>query len=92
MIYAKISNGQLIISPEIIKEGETLILNPQHSKLLELGYKPVRFIEPPLPQDGYFFSSFFEQTENEIYQVWEEHLLPEPELTDGEYLLEKLGL
>lgn len=59
-----------------------------HKQLFQLA----RGLTNPEQKDGYYFTCTWNENETEIYPVWEEHLLPEPELTDGEYLLEKLGL
>jgi len=92
MIYAKLDNGQLTLAPTTVIIDGLKVINPKGEQLIELGYKPVVFTEPPTPQEGYGVSCTWEENELEIYQVWEEVELPEPEQTDGDYLLEKLGL
>jgi len=92
MRHAKLEKGQIIYSPPGIVIDGMKIINPSAAQLIELGYKPVVFTEPPTPQEGYGVSCAWEENETEIYQVWEEVELPETEQTDGDYLLEKLGL
>jgi len=92
MKYAKLNNGQLELAPSRVQLDGKNILNPSPEHLTELGYKPLTYTPLPPYEDGYYFSPYFEETPDEIIQKWEKIQAPEPELTDGDYLLEKLGL
>ena len=70
MRYAKIINNQIVFAPRKVKYNGYTIYNPPASVLLELGYKPVRFTDPPETEEGYHAESYWTETEAEIVQMW----------------------
>lgn len=48
-----------------------MVNNPSAEKLLELGYKPVTYTDPPTEfPDGQHYESAWQETSTEIVQVW----------------------
>lgn len=88
--YGKLINGILRRAPNTVKwedeEGNLhTVNNPDEDKLLELGYYPLTYIDPPTDApDGKHYESGWEQIETEIIQTWnlvEDPVYPEPEPT-----------
>lgn len=80
MKYAKLIEGQPVFAPNPIHINDLWVGNPTPEMLTEEGYKPVRFTEAPTPEPGYIAVPGWEETEEEIVQMWTEE--PEPDEVD----------
>ena len=70
-MYAKLSDNTLQIAPkQVQREGQTVI-NPSEVILLELGYLPVQYTDPPAVDAGYYAAPRWTQTETAIVQEWD---------------------
>ena len=89
-MYAKLQNGMLRSAPKTVTWNGCTVNNPSAEKLLELGYKPVRYTDMPADaESGKHYESSWEETETEITQVWnlaDDPVYPEPEPTAEERL------
>ena len=89
-MYAKLQNGILRSTPKTVQWNGCTVNNPSDDKLVELGYKPVRYTDMPENiVEGKHYESGYEETETEITQVWnlvEDPVYPEPELSSDEAL------
>lgn len=89
-MYAKLQNGILRSAPKTVQWNGCTVNNPSDDKLVELGYKPVRYTDMPENiVEGKHYESGYEETETEITQVWnlvEDPVYPEPELSSDEAL------
>ena len=82
MTYAKLVNNQLQFAPRKLTVGDSMVYNPPPEMLVEAGYKPVRYTEPPEPEPGYVAVPGWEETVDEIVQTWA--VEPEPDEINGE--------
>lgn len=89
-MYAKLQNGILRSAPKTVQWRNCTVNNPSDDKLVELGYKPVRYTDMPTDaESGKHYESSWEETETEITQVWnlmDDPVYPEPEPTPEERL------
>ena len=89
-MYAKLQNGMLRSAPKTVTWNGCTVNNPSAEKLMELGYKPVRYTDMPTENvEGKHYESTLEETETEITQVWnlvDDPVYPEPEPTPEERL------
>ena len=89
-MYAKLQNGFLRSAPKTITWNGCTVNNPSDDKLLELGYKPVRYADMPTEVvEGKHYESGWTEEENEIVQTWtlvDDPVYPEPELSSDEAL------
>lgn len=89
-MYAKLQNGMLHSAPKTVTWKGCTVNNPSADKLVELGYKPVRYTDMPTENvEGKHYESTWEETEAEITQVWnlvDDPVYPEPEPTPEERL------
>lgn len=89
-MYAKLQNGMLRSAPKTVTWNGCTVNNPSADKLVELGYKPVRYTDMPTENvEGKHYESTWEETETEITQVWnlvDDPVYPEPEPTPEERL------
>lgn len=87
-MYAKLQNGFLRSAPKTVTWRNCTVNNPSAEKLVELGYKPVRYTDMPTDaESGKHYESSWEETETEITQVWnlaDDPVCPEPEPTPEE--------
>lgn len=87
-MYAKLINNTLRRAPDkVLYDGNT-VFNPPDNILLELGYLPVTYTDPPgdVPE-GQHYEPHWEQTDTEIRQTWtlaDDPVYPEPEPTIAE--------
>ena len=70
MKYAKIINGNIKWAKNPIVYHGFRIANPPAEIYLELGYKPVRFTDPPEVEPGYYAVYSWREEDEEIVQVW----------------------
>lgn len=89
-MYAKLQNGILRSAPKTVQWRNCTVNNPSDDKLVELGYKLVRYADmPESTETGKHYESSWEETETEITQVWnlvEDLVYPEPEISSEEVL------
>lgn len=87
-MYAKLQNGILRSAPKTVTWHNCTVNNPSADKLVELGYKPVRYTDmPENTETGKHYESSWTETEAEITQVWnlaDDPVYPEPEPTPEE--------
>ena len=77
MTYGKLIDGDLVIAPRTVIVGDRHIGNPPSELLVELGYKPVTFTEPPEVETGYIAVPVWTETAEAIVQTWT--VEPEPD-------------
>lgn len=89
-MYAKLENNILKRAPNKVSYNARTIFNPSVEVLMELGYLPVTYTDPPdNPPAGQHYEPNWEQAETEILQVWtlvDDPEIPDPELTAEEAL------
>lgn len=89
-MYAKLQNGLLRSAPKTVTWNGCTVNNPSADKLVELGYKPVRYTDMPVEVvEGKHYESGWTEEENEIVQTWtlvDDPVYPEPELSSDEAL------
>lgn len=89
-MYAKLQNGMLRSAPKTVTWKGCTVNNPSADKLVELGYKPVRYTDMPTENvEGKHYESTWEETEAEITQMWnlaDDPVYPEPPETPEERL------
>lgn len=62
--------------------GDLQIFNPSEEQLTEAGFKPIEYVDRPEDEDGFYFTSAWEEIEGVIKQLWTKHenpVYPEPE-------------
>ena len=74
-MHAKLINGSLKAVYNAIQCNGNTVINPSEDILLELGYLPVQYTDPPTVDDGYYAAPRWVQTENAIVQEWK--ILPD---------------
>lgn len=89
-MYAKLQNGMLRSAPKTVTWKGCTVNNPSADKLVELGYKPIRYTDmPENTTEGKHYESSWTETEAEIIQTWnlvDDPVYPEPEPTPEERL------
>lgn len=70
MTYAKLIEGQIVFAPRKIRGPEYTTYNPPAEMLIEAGYKPVTYTDPPEVEEGYVAVPGWEETEEAIVQTW----------------------
>lgn len=89
-MYAKLQNGMLRSAPKTVTWNGCTVNNPSDDKLVELGYKPVRYTDmPENTTEGKHYESGWTDTESEIIQTWnlvDDPVYPEPAETAEERL------
>jgi len=83
-MYGTLNNGNLIPAPRRITLGEWTVINPTDEQYEAAGYLPVRYTDPPIPDEGYYPVSGWEEQDGEIVEVWA--IVPNPEPTPDEAL------
>lgn len=89
-MYAKLQNNILKRAPNKVQYNGNTIFNPPEDVLLELGYLPVTYTDPPADApEGQHYVPRWQQTDTGIAQEWtlaDDPVYPEPELTAEEAL------
>lgn len=89
-MYAKLKDGMLRSAPKTVQWRNCTVNNPSADKLVELGYKPVRYTDmPENTTEGKHYESSLTETEAEIIQTWnlvDDPVYPEPEPTSEKRL------
>lgn len=89
-MYAKLQSRILRSAPKTVTWRNCTVNNPSDDKLVELGYKPVRYTDmPETTVEGKHYESGWTEAETEIVQTWnlvEDPEYPEPELSSDEAL------
>lgn len=70
MKYAKLIDDEIVYAPRKLRGPKYTIYNPTPEQLLEFGYKPVRYTEPPETEPGYIAVEGWTETADEIVQTW----------------------
>lgn len=89
-MYAKIIDGSISIAPGKLLGDGVVIYNPPAEMYLDLGWKKVRFIDPPEAPSGYYYEPGWEETADAILQTWTLTPLPN-DIDDAEALAIILG-
>lgn len=70
-MYAKLVDGQLLPAPNRVEYNGSNIWNPPVELYIELGWKPVVYVDPiEEAPSGYQYLSNWEETNTEIQQTW----------------------
>lgn len=88
MKYAKLIDGVISFAPRTVVVGDRQIGNPRPETLIELGYKPVTYTDPPTVEEGYIAVPGWTETEEAIVQTWT--VEEEPDEVDADRALEIL--
>ena len=79
MNYAKLKNNYLVLAPNLVRYQNTIVLNPDAEKLMDLEYKPVTYTEPQSEApEGWVWCETWTETPETIMQGWE--LIPEGDI------------
>ncbi|MGN0806822.1 MAG: hypothetical protein ACI4MN_00015 [Candidatus Coproplasma sp.] len=86
--FAKLNeNGALEYAPvPLVIDGVNVWTN-EETKYNALGYYKIERTEMP-EKEGYYYTDFWELSENKVVQRWEEHENPVPEPTEEEQYAE----
>lgn len=76
MKYAKLIDNKLQYAPNPIIVDDRQIGNPPPETLMEQGYKPVIYTDPPVVEPGYIAVPGWEDDGDEIVQTWTVELAP----------------
>ena len=77
MNYGKFVDNKLVYAPLKIQIDEMIVYNPNSDMLTHLGFKPLVYTVAPEAPDGYGYVSSWEETEENIRQIWNlEELVP----------------
>lgn len=89
-MYARLQNGALCSAPRTVQWRNCTVCNPGKDRLMELGYKPVIYVDmPENTTDGKHYESRWIETDSEIVQTWnlvDDPVYPEQALTAEERL------
>lgn len=88
MDYAKLIEGEISFAPRKVHYGETVVYNPPGEMLVELGYKPVTYTDPPVVEEGYIAVPGWEDDGGSIIQTWT--VEEEPDEVDADRAMEIL--
>ena len=90
--YGKIIDGKLWYATNPVRTDGEMIANPTDEMYEEFGYKHVTYTDSP-EREGYYYTPFYTEREDDILQEWEEHEIVEEAIaTDYESALERLGV
>ena len=70
MKYAKLINDMIRYAPRTVVVDDRQIGNPTPETLIELGYKPLIYTDPPETEEGYVAISSWAETEETIMPTW----------------------
>ena len=76
-MYGKLIDGNLQIAPKHLDTLDYHVYNPSPELYAEHGYKLVTFTDEPEAPTGYYYESGWEETGEEIVQIWTLHELPD---------------
>ena len=65
-------------APKYVVIDGTVYTNPDESRLIEAGYKPLYVDERPEEEEGYYIDSTYEDTEEAVLQHWTKILVEVP--------------
>lgn len=89
MKYATLINGSVRYAPKTIQWRGHTVNNPSPDKLMELGYLPITYTDPPPDApEGKHYESDWQQTDTEIVQTW--NLVDDPVYPDTEPTMQDL--
>lgn len=77
-MHAKLINGYLQKPNSNVRlpDGRTAT-NPNQEILESLGFKEVLYVDQPYPEEGFYFTSSFQEQADRIIQVWTKIQIPE---------------
>lgn len=77
-MHAKLINGYLQKPNSNVRlpDGRTAT-NPNQEILESLGFKEVFYVDQPYPEEGFYFTSSFQEQADRIIQVWTKIQIPE---------------
>jgi len=70
MKYAKLINDNLQYAPNKIILDDAVVYNPSGEMLIDLGYLPVIYTDPPTTPDNYVLRSEWIEQNDAIVQTW----------------------
>lgn len=71
-MYGIIKDGQLITAPRVVTIGNRVVSNPTDEQLIQLGYKPISYVEKPTDELlGQSYIETWSDNGNSIVQTWE---------------------
>ena len=70
MNYGKLIDGHLVLAPRSVVVEDRQIGNPPAETLVELGYKPVVYTDPPIVDPGYEAVEGWYDDGDALRQVW----------------------
>ncbi len=88
-MFAKLKDNGYLEYPKtnvVLPSGRT-VTNPTDEMLIELGFKKLIRIQQPDPVLGFYFTSHFEETDDQIVEVWDMVEQPESEAPESERIL-----
>ena len=77
MMYGKLIDGAIVYAPRRLPVGRAVIYNPTEEMLIDAGYKPVTYTDPPETDPGYVAVPGWTETGEAIVQTWT--VEPEPD-------------
>lgn len=70
-MYAKLENNILHFAPKKLFGDEVVVYNPPQEMYLEQGWKIIQYNpQPSNPPTGYYYDYRWEESDDEIIQVW----------------------
>lgn len=78
-MHGQLINNVLKLAPKRIEYKGKQIINPRAEILIVLGYKPIRYTDPPEEIEGCYWKSKWKEAETEIVQTWVSEPIYEPE-------------
>lgn len=88
MTYAKLIDGAISYAPRSVLVDGYWIGNPTPETLIDIGYKPVNFTDPPETEPGYVAVPGWYDDGDAIRQVWT--VVEEPDEVDADRAMEIL--
>ncbi len=86
--YAKLDeSGALEYAPHPLVIDDVKVWTNIESAFNELGFYKIEKTEAPI-KEGFYYTDYWELSDNKIIQKWEEHEEPEPEPTEEEQYAE----
>lgn len=73
MRYAKLIEQTLTYAPSVVQWRGRTVVNPSGDKLVELGWKPVTYTDPPEPLGNGWWMETWTETADSIVQGWAWH-------------------
>lgn len=91
MFYGKYIDGVLNLAPSHLHINDTFIYNPTDIQYINEGFKPLIYVDTPIPPEGFQYESSWEEHDDSIVQIWTLAELPPVEPTSDDILNIILG-